>query len=265
MIEAVIKAAQEAGRIIEAVRAEGFETEEKGEQGPVTRADRGSDAYLHEALLGIESCGWLSEEAADDGSRLERDRLWVVDPLDGTKEFVQGIPQYSVSVGLVDSGEAVLGVIHNPSTGDTFWATRGGGAFRNGTPIHVGEASTILASNSEMRRGEFELFEADWELQSMGSIALKLALVACGESGITLSRGPKWEWDVCAGQIIIEEAAGLCTDVFGGRLGYNKPFPKVKGVLAGAPEAHARAAVVVASVGASDRMSEFPDAPIEGA
>ncbi len=213
----------------------------------------------------MESCGWLSEETADNPSRLEQQRLWVVDPLDGTKEFVKGIPEYSVAVALVDAGRAILGVVHNPATDETFWAERGAGAFKNGTAIRVAEGSSLLASRSEIKRGEFAPFmQRDWDIRHCGSIEYKLALIAEGAGAATLSRGPKWEWDVCAGAVIVEEAGGVATDVFGSPFTFNQPFPKVKGILAGAPEAYRLALKEAVAMGASDRMNEFADAGDRG-
>lgn len=259
MLQQVIHAVRAAGRAIEVIASDGFSVEQKGAQGPVTEADRAADALLHEALLDIDGCGWLSEETADTEARLTQQRLWVVDPLDGTKEFVGGIPEYSVAVALVDHGEAVLGVVHNPSTGETFWAERGGGAYKDGARITVADGDRILASRSEVRRGEFAPFMTDWDIQHIGSIEYKLARVAAGDAAVTLSRGPKWEWDVCAGSVIVQEAGGIATDVFGNELRFNQPFPKTKGVLAGARQTHARVQEIVESLGVTDRMREFRD------
>jgi len=182
--------------------------------------------------------------------------VWIVDPLDGTKEFITGVPEYAVAVALVEDGEPVLGVVHNPVTGETFWAERGGGAVLNGQPIHVAEGRVVLASRSETKRGEFTPFE-DWEVRPVGSIQYKLALVAAGQGAVTWSRGPKHEWDVCAGALIVREAGGLATELAGTPLRYNRPRPKVRGILAGAPQAHARALAELATIGASDRMAEL--------
>jgi myo-inositol-1(or 4)-monophosphatase len=209
--------------------------------------------------LALHPAGWLSEETADDSARLAQDRLWVVDPLDGTREFVKGIPEYSVAVALVERGEVVLGLVHNPATGDLISAVRDGGALRNGEPIRVVDGPGLLASRSELARGEFEPFEDSWSVRPMGSIQLKLALVAAGVAAATFSRGPKHEWDVCAGALIVAEAGGRATDLFGDPLAFNQPFPKVKGILAGAPAAYARAREELSAVGASERMNEFAD------
>ncbi len=252
--------ASAAGALIQEIRAEGIEASAKDDRSPVTRADRESDALLKRELRKLVTAAWLSEETADAEDRLACSRLWVVDPLDGTKEFIKGLPEYSVAVALVENREPILGVVHNPATGDTFAAARGLGAFRNGAQIRVRDGDDLLASRSEVARGEFQPFEGSWNVKPVGSIQYKLALVAAGEAAVTFSRGPKHEWDVCAGELIVREAGGVATDLFGGPLRYNQPFPKVKGILAGAPQASSRAAEQIANVGASDRMDEFENA-----
>ncbi len=265
-IEAVTEIAIAAGKLIQEVRANGFEVEHKGIDDPVTRADRAADELLHNELLALLPCGWLSEETADSPDRLEERHLWVVDPLDGTKEFIGGIPEYSVAVALVEEGAPRLGVVHNPVTGETFWAERGRGAFRGmslqtGEPIQVVEGGLLFASRSELKYGEFDPFADDWAVEPCGSIAYKLARIAGGDAAATFSRGPKWEWDVCAGSFLIQEAGGLATDLLGGRLLFNKPFPKVKGILAGAPDACEKAFAQIQTLPPSDRMeAEFPAA-----
>ncbi len=262
MINRVLDAAKEAGRIIQEVRSRPFDVEQKGKEGPVTEADRAADELLKRELLALEPCGWLSEETADDKTRLDLNRLWVVDPLDGTKEFVKGIPEYTVAIALVDAGAPILGVVFNPVTGETYWAERGRGAFKRtdsggDEPVVVVEGKSLLASRSEVKRGEFEPFEGHWDVQIVGSIEYKLALIGAGKGAVTFSRGPKHEWDVCAGAIIVEEAGGKATNVFGEPLVFNQPFPKTKGILAGAPDAYDRALHEIRDIGASDRMAEM--------
>jgi myo-inositol-1(or 4)-monophosphatase len=217
---------------------------------------------LRNALPALLPAAWLSEETADDGERLKHSRVWVVDPLDGTKEFIAGIPEYAIAVGLVDAGEPVLAVIHNPANGELYSALRGGGAWMNGKPMKTAERNVLLASRSETKGGEFAPFVSEGvEVREMGSIAYKLALVAAGVAGATVSRGPKWEWDVCAGALLVHEAGGSATDMFGDALGFNKSFPKVKGILAGAPTMHGRMKTFLSGLGASTRMSEMDGKP----
>ena len=257
VLEAVADAARRAGDAIRRVRAEGFEVLSKGDAGPVTRADREADALLRGALPRIVPAAWLSEETADDPARLSASRVWIVDPLDGTKEFVEGVPHYAVSIGLVEEGAPILGVVHNPATGTTVAAVRGGPVLRDGAPVRCAEGRRLGASRSEIRRGEFAPFVADWGIEPLGSIAWKLALVACGEIAATVSRGPKHEWDVCGGAALVLAAGGRVEDCFGAALAFNREFPKTKGVVAGAPEAFARLRARLAEVGVSDRMDEF--------
>ena len=255
----VIDVVRSAGHAIEACRCPSIPVSAKRDLSPVTAADHAADALLREGLLGLVRCGWLSEETADSPARLAETRLWIVDPLDGTREFVEGLPEYSVAVALVENGAPVLGVVHHPPSGATSSAELGRGAFRDGTPLTVAEGTSALASRSEAGKGEFAEFTGRWLLRQVGSIQLKLALVAAGEAAATWSRGPKHEWDVCAGALIASEAGGIATDAFGGPLRYNQPFPKVRGVLAGAPEAHARALAELNRLGPSPRMTrEFP-------
>jgi myo-inositol-1(or 4)-monophosphatase len=157
----------------------------------------------------------------------------------------------------VEDGDPVLGFVQNPATGEKFWATKRGGAFRNGIPIRVAEGNRLLASRSEIARGEFTPFVDSWDVVHVGSIEYKLGLVASGDAAVTLSRGPKWEWDVCAGALIVTEAGGHVSDIFGDPLRFNRPLPKVKGILAGAPEACRRVLEQVSKLGPSDRMNEL--------
>jgi myo-inositol-1(or 4)-monophosphatase len=240
MIEQVITIAVEAGRIVETARSRGLESEEKGGGGPVTRADRESDGFLRHALGVLLPAAWLSEETRDDLTRLEAPRVWIVDPVDGTKEFIRGLPEYSVSIALVESGLPSLAVVHNPATAETFWAVRGEGAFGDGRPLRVRDGSTLLASRTEVEQDEFESFRDGWTLRPCGSIAYKMALVAAGRAAGTLSRGPKGEWDICAGSLLVEEAGGVVTDGAGEPCRFNRSPPKIDSVVAASPEAHAR-------------------------
>jgi myo-inositol-1(or 4)-monophosphatase len=266
LIPGVLDVVHRAGVIIEEVRRSGMEVAHKrGDQGPVTRADREADALLKTDLLKLLPAAWLSEETADDRARLTAERVWIVDPLDGTKDFVAGIPEYSVAVALVERGEPVLGVVHNPATMQTVWAVRGEGAYvgqggggrGKGNRATVSEGNRLLASRSETKRGEFEPFRASWDVVPVGSIEWKLAMVAMGQGAVTVSRGPKHEWDVCAGALLVREAGGLVSEALGGPLAYNRARPKVAGILAGAPQAHRRLLVQVKEIGASDRMAEL--------
>src|ERR1700733_9299784 len=159
-----IHSALEASRQVFARFTPGeIDAEYKAGHDPVTEADRALDAVLRKELL-REGEGWLSEESVDDPIRLQRSRVWVVDPLDGTREFVQGLPEFCVSIGFVESGRPVAGGIYNPATGEKFLGAIEGGVTYNGKPAHTSQRTTldgalVLASRSEVKRGEWAPFE----------------------------------------------------------------------------------------------------------
>ncbi len=236
-LEVVKKYVYQAGQAIFQMAAEGFETAYKANEDPVTTADLKADSILREGLTeDFPGTGWLSEETRDDYSRLDKELVWVVDPIDGTKEFVSGIPEYAVSVALVEYGLPVLAVVYNPATEELFAAANGQGAWLNGEAInaeHVLAAKPVLlASRSEIRRGEFEPFEPFAEIRPCGSIAYKLALVAAGIADATFSLGPKNEWDIAAGVLLVNEAGGNVTNRSGAPFTFNQRSTLVDGIVA---------------------------------
>ena len=238
-LDLAIGAARAAGEGVMRAFRTGQEVRYKGPEQPVTDADLEADRVLHEILLGGRpEYGWLSEETKDSPERLSKRRLWVVDPIDGTNSFVKGRPEFAISIGLVDEGVAVVGVVFNPATGELYHAARGGGAFRGGAPIHVSataddaEVRTVLASRWEIGRGEFERFADRWTVTPLGSTAYKMAKVADGTGDVFVSAGPKAEWDVCGAEVVITEAGGRVTDLQGRPLRYNQPDPAWRGVAA---------------------------------
>jgi myo-inositol-1(or 4)-monophosphatase len=249
MIEPVIEIAGAAGDAIEEVRRNPVVAEDKEPGHQVTVADRTADDLLRERLRALLPCAWLSEETVDSPDRLAESWLWVVDPLDGTKEFIAGVPEYAVSVALVADRRPVLAVVWHPPARRAFWAVRGAGAHSHDGPLRVGEGRRILASRTEMKRGEFDPFGEKWDIEARGSIALKLALVARGDAALTLSRGPKSEWDVCAGVLLVEEAGGIVTAVSGDPFQFNGETARVDGIVAGAPDAWRRGFDVVRRLG----------------
>ena len=216
------------------------ETRYKQGDDPVTEADTTVDTLLRE-LLPRNGDGWLSEETRDDPSRLERRRVWVVDPLDGTREFVTGIPEWCVSIGLVVDGEPVAGGICNPATGQTIVGARGLGVTLNGRPAGVSGRPTlagakVVASRSEVRRGEWQGYREDlFAIQPMGSVAYKLGLVAAGLVDATWTLTPKHEWDVAAGVALVLAAGGAIVTGAPEETRFNRPSPRLTRLLAANP------------------------------
>ncbi|MEM7248861.1 MAG: 3'(2'),5'-bisphosphate nucleotidase CysQ [Acidobacteriota bacterium] len=205
--------------------------------GPVSEADLRVDAILHEHLPRAGEA-WLSEETEDDLARLKHERLWIVDPIDGTKSYLAGRPEWCVSVGLVENGQPVVGGILNPSRDELFLGAAGHGVTLNGEPVACSErtelaGASVLASRSERKRGEWDDARLrQFSLRSVGSVAYKLALVAAGQADATFTLQPKNEWDVAGGAALVEAAGGRILDLTGAPLVLNDPVVRLSGLQA---------------------------------
>ena len=254
---------QAAGAAIMEFYQSDFSVRDKKPDNPVTDADYAADRLLRERLLELlPAAGWLSEETADNPERLEKEYVWVVDPLDGTKEFVMGIPEFTVSVALVQQGHPVLAVILNPVTGEVYSTERGQGVMLNGEPAATSDRAELAgarvdASRSEVKRGEFEPFDDQVDVNVVGSIAYKLARVAAGQADATWSRGPKNEWDICAGVLLVQEGGGRCVDLDDEPFLFNRSFPKVNGIIADNGRLHEKVLAALAPHGAA-RVEKMP-------
>ncbi len=218
-----------------------IDAEFKAGHDPVTEADRAIDTVLRQNLL-RDGEGWLSEESVDDFSRLEKSRVWVVDPLDGTREFVKGIPEFCVSIGYVEKGRPVAGGIHNPATNETFIGAIDMGVLYNGQPAISSQRTQLqgavtLASRSEVKRGEWKTFEnGPLHIRAMGSVAYKLALVSAGLADITFTLTPKNEWDVAAGAALVLSSSGFLGTLNGSTFRANSRDPLLSGLIASGPQ-----------------------------
>lgn len=236
-----IHAALEAARtVLNGFTPGAIEAKFKVGDDPVTAADRAVDDVLRKMLLRPGE-GWLSEETVDDHSRLDKRHVWVVDPLDGTREFVQGIPEFCVSIAMVEDGVPVAGGICNPATNELILGSRDTGVTYNGQPSQPSQrtdlhGALVLASRSEVKRGEWKQFEsAEFNIRPMGSVAYKLGLVAAGKADLTFTLVPKNEWDVAAGAALVESAGGWTLKLDQSPLRCNQKNPLISGLLAGSP------------------------------
>lgn len=235
-IERIHSAIEKTRPVFSRYTAGEIAAEYKAGHDPVTAADRELDALLRENLL-RQGEGWLSEESADDFSRLRHDWVWIVDPLDGTREFIAAIPEYCVSIALVERGRPVAGGIFNPATDEIFLGSVDSGITYNGMPAQATsrttlKGATILASRSETARGEWKSFEnAPFQTRPVGSVAYKLALVAAGKADGTFTLSPKNEWDIAAGAALILSAGGQVQLLDGSALICNQPKPVVSGLI----------------------------------
>jgi myo-inositol-1(or 4)-monophosphatase len=233
------EAMHQAGREALRLSTAGFDTYTKADHSPVTSADLAVNRILHDCVsTAFPDDGWLSEETADTNARLSRTRVWIVDPIDGTRAFVRGVPEFCLSAALVEEGRPIVAAIFNPSTGEFFSAMRGRGfrIERLLKPVQPPFASTerplALVNPWELRVGRFEALEPHVRCRPIGSIAYALALVAAGraDAAITLDGGN--EWDIAAGVLLIEESGGQATTASGQPFAFNRSDPRLSGTLA---------------------------------
>jgi myo-inositol-1(or 4)-monophosphatase len=215
----------------------------------ITQADLAVDALLYGILIGARpEDGWLSEERADDGSRQRRRRVWMVDPIDGTRAFAEGEPEFAVSVALVVEGSPVLGAVLNPATGEHFEAERDGGARLGGVRLRISErrelnGAKLLSSRTEMHKRNWPRLIPESEFTPMSSLAYKLALVAAGRFDGLVSLRASHDWDLAAAVLLIGEAGGRISGADGAPLLFNQPAPRHTGLAAAGTTALHRALV----------------------
>jgi myo-inositol-1(or 4)-monophosphatase len=237
-LDIATRAARAAGQVLLRHYGGAHTVTEKSVDNPVTAADLEANELLKSTILGVfPGDGWLSEETADSDERLGRKRVWIVDPLDGTKEFISEIPEFVVCVSLVEDGLPRIAVEYNPVRDELFTARKGHGASLNGTPIRATKQTDlrharVLASRSEEARGEWEAYRDKMHVELTGSVAYKFALVAAGRFDATFTLTPKNEWDVCAGALLVAEAGGMVTDPDGRAIRFNNPSTLLPGLVA---------------------------------
>lgn len=228
--------AREAGQLLLAHSQRGFAVEEKTPDDPVTVADREASELIVAGLArAFPGDGVLSEELADGPERLGRSRVWIIDPIDGTREFVKGSPDYAVAIGLAVDGEPTLGVVMAPARGDVYMGVVGGGLWKNGDPTGFSERpvpQAVLAVSDT----EYERELSGYDLPGMapsGSIAYKLARIAAGEADATFTINPRSEWDIAAGHALVRAAGGELTTRDGAPIRYNAREPRLRRGLIG--------------------------------
>jgi myo-inositol-1(or 4)-monophosphatase len=240
-LEVLNDAIRAAGAEALRVAADGFETITKPDQSPVTSADLAVNDILHTQLLSaFPHDGWLSEESPDDPGRLRKDRVWVVDPIDGTKAFIKKVPEFCISVALIEEGHPIVAAIYNPSTDELFSAIRGEGLRLNHGPADArqddaGQLPVMVLSPWERQIGRFATLDSLTQHRPMLSIAWSLALMACNRIDAVATFEPENEWDVAAGVLLINEAGGTITDGNGQALTFNRPTPRYRGIIAISP------------------------------
>jgi myo-inositol-1(or 4)-monophosphatase len=241
VLEAVSAIVREAGRIAADRCGSDFRRWEKTPGSPVCDVDLEVDAFLRERLTALDpEAGWLSEETLDISDRMERRRLWVVDPIDGTRDYLRGRPGWCVSVALVEDRTPLVGALDAPARGEHWTAAKGRGARRNGERLRVSGRDMLAGA----RVPADQLSERDRDLVAIArpnSIALRIALVAAGEADLVATLRWGFEWDIAAAALIAAEAGATVSGVLGQPLAFNSARGEAFGVLVATPAIHAEA------------------------
>jgi myo-inositol-1(or 4)-monophosphatase len=239
----ILEAAHEAGALARDIRRQGLEVDYKADDNtPVTNADLAADALLTARLRAARpGYGWLSEETADDRERLNRRRVFVVDPIDGTRAFLNGKPWWSVSIAVVEDGRPTVGVVFAPELDETYAAAAGDGATCNGQAIRTGAATRLEACRMA---GDPVVF-AHWSwprpwpvtmrVEARSSTAWRMCAVAAGEFDAAVAPVRKSDWDVAAGDLIAREAGCFVGDHLGEPFVYNRARPSQASLICAVP------------------------------
>ena len=227
----------EAGKIALNLQKK-VKVEYKSENQPVTNADIEINNFLLDFFKQkTPNFGWLSEESIDDRSRFDSDFFWCLDPIDGTRSYILGKPEYTISLALIKNFKPIFGIVYNPSTKEYFHAEENKGAFCNKTQIKVNskrkfEFCSLAVSNSEINILKSYNFFNSNNVKRIGSIAYKIALVAKGKIDIAISFTKKNDWDLAAADLIIREARGTILDTNGKKIIYNTQDLNIKSIMA---------------------------------
>lgn len=216
-----------------------------GDGSPVTDADMAVNAVLEEVLRSARpGYGWLSEESADDPARLGAERVFIVDPIDGTRSFIEGSDSWAHSLAVAREGEITAAVVFLPMRERLYSAALGEGTRLNDASVHASEVASlesaeILATKPSMQPDHWRSPMPALKRSHRPSIAYRLGLVAEGRFDAMLTLRPSWEWDIAAGALLLSEAGALISDRSGQRIRFNAAHPKHDGVVAANPALHA--------------------------
>lgn len=243
----LIAAAEAAGKVaLRHFAGDRTATEKPGGQGPVTQADLEVDALLRDQLMAARpDYGWLSEESPDDPARLDCETVFIVDPIDGTRAFVEGSRAWAHSLAIVTGGDVQAGVVYLPALDKLYVARKGEGATLNGAPLAVdpdaNEATgELLAAKTNYATEHWPGGVTPMTRAFRSSLANRLAIVAAGRFAAMLTLRPCWEWDIAAGGLIASEAGAQVTTRTGAALRYNSETAKQDGILAAPPDLHGK-------------------------
>jgi myo-inositol-1(or 4)-monophosphatase len=249
---------REAGELARVTAARTFRHWTKGEdKSPVSEADIAVNDLLQEKLTRlVPGAGWLSEETADVSGARSGSQVWIVDPIDGTRAFIAGRPDWTISVALVEDGRPTLAALYAPVTEEMFLAAQGGGATLNGDPIMVSAGDGLTGARVAGPKRYLDRLEgltpALLPQPKVHSLALRLTRVGSGALDAALSSGGSHDWDLAAAHLLVHEAGGLLTDFAGRALTFNRTKTVHGALIAAGPARHGAILGLV-----RDRMPEF--------
>ena len=243
-LELIREAAVAAGALALAERERGLKIWSKSGGSPVTSADIAVNDLIQGRLMTARpDYGWLSEENPDTPARLDKRRIFVVDPIDGTVAFMKNKAWWCVPIAVIEDGRPVAAVIHAPMLNETYVATAGGGAWLNGVAITASDTDTlddasVLADALLMESPKWDEPWPPMRYEKRNAIAYRMALVAAGTFDAAIALTPKWDWDVAAGALIAGEAGARVSDHHGNPWRFNRPDPRQASLICAAPALH---------------------------
>lgn len=259
-LDLLIDAAREAGRIASHFAGTAQVWDKPGGAGPVTEADLAVNDMLERELRAARpDYGWLSEESDDNAERQSTERVFIIDPIDGTRSFIEGSNTWAHSLAIAEQGRIVAAVVFLPMRDKLYHAYEGGGAYLNNSVISPSvrqdlTGAHVLAARPALDAHHWQGDVPDMKRSHRPSLAYRTALVAEGRYDAMLTLRPTWEWDIAAGDLILREAGAATSDRYGAHLQFNNPDPRVKGIVAGTRDVHKELTSALADEGAAPRL-----------
>jgi myo-inositol-1(or 4)-monophosphatase len=239
--ERLVRAVREAGELALKTFRGSIKSWTKGKNSPVCEADIAANELLHDRLNGADF-GWLSEESVDDPRRLTARRVWIVDPIDGTRAYIAGFPDWTVAAALVEDGRPVAAAVFAPVADEMFTATAGGGAWCNGAPVAATAGDSLDGARLAGPRSYLERLQKAAQgivpVPRVHSLALRLTRVAQGSVDAALASSNSYDWDLAAADLLVHEAGGLLTTVAGHGLVFNQANPVHDALVAAGRDRH---------------------------
>lgn len=243
----LIAAAQAAGEVVGKFNGPNTKQWYKpNDAGPVSEADLAvNDVLLAHLTRARPDYGWLSEETEDNSKRLQAERVFIVDPIDGTRSFINGEKTWSHALAVVERGEVIAGVVYLPMLDKFYTAARGQGAYLNGERLQISNCQNmcgaqILSTRANLEPQHWRTVVPKFQHHHRPSLAYRLALVAQGKFDAMLTFRDSWEWDIAAGALLAAEAGATISDKTGAALRFNSPAAQTRGIVVAGPELYAQ-------------------------